>query len=250
MIAIAATTSTTGAVSTASADQPLVLLVDDQATVRALSAATLQPSYRILEAADGKQALQLLFQHKPDLILLDLNMPVMDGWETLRRIRELTTAPVILLTAHGEDHFVVRGLDGGAQDYIVKPFSPLQLVARVRATLRDRAAAPPATGEELLSFDEGRLAIDVGRRMAIVRGQEVELSATEYKILHLLAQHAPRILSQDQILENVWGPEYRGEPGYVKTYAGMLRKKIEADPAQPQYLLSRRGLGYFLNVRR
>jgi two-component system KDP operon response regulator KdpE len=248
MIATAATATTTGAAATSS-EQPLVLLVDDQATVRALSAATLQASYRILEAADGKQALQLLFQHKPDLILLDLNMPVMDGWETLRRIRELTAAPVILLTAHGEDHFVVRGLDAGAQDYIVKPFSTLQLVARVRATLRDHAAAPPAT-EELLSFDEGRLVLDVGRRLAIVRGQEVELSATEYKILHLLAQHAPRVLSQDQILENVWGPEYRGEPGYVKTYAGMLRKKIEADPAQPLYLLSRRGLGYFLNVRR
>jgi len=226
---------------------PLVLLVDDQVSVRMLCAASLDAECRLLEAADGQEALQLLFQHQPDLVLLDLTMPVLDGWETLRRIREVTNTPVILLTAHADDHLVVRGLEAGAQDYIVKPFSPLQLAARVRATLRDYAATPAVQGERL-SFDAGRLVIDVGRRLAVVRDQEVALSATEFKLLLLLGRHAGQVLSLNQILESVWGPQYRGELAYVKTYAGLIRRKIELDPARPRYLRSRRGQGYLLDV--
>ena len=234
------------AISGTDPKQPLILLVDDQPAIRNLCAASLDSEYRLLEAADGQEALQLLFQHKPDLVLLDLKMPVLDGWETLRRIRELASTPVILLTAYGDDHLVVRGLEEGAQGFIVKPFSPLQLAAHVRATLRDSATAP--TADEQLSFDEGRLVVDVGRRLAVVRDREVKLSATEYKLLLLLARHAGHVLSVDQILESVWGPMYRGELDYVKTYAGLIRRKIELDPARPRYLRSRRGQGYFLDV--
>jgi two-component system KDP operon response regulator KdpE len=234
---------------TSGADRrPLVLIVDDEEAIRRLCVASLGGDYRTVEAPDGRQALRLLYEHRPDLVLLDLRMPVMDGWETLRRIRDLTAVPVIILSAHGEDNAVVRGLNAGAQDYVVKPFSPVQLLARVRATLRDHAL-PPATTDERLSFDDGRLVIDVGRRLAIVRGREVPLSATEYKLLELLARHPGQVLTHDQILEQVWGPVYCGASGYVKTYAGLIRKKIEADPSRPRYLLSRRGFGYLLNVR-
>ena len=234
---------------TLGAQKPLVLLVDDQPSMRALCTAALETDYRLLEAADGKQALQALFQHRPALIVLDLSMPVMDGWETLHRIRDLTDSPVILLTSHSDDHFVARGLGAGAQDYVTKPFSPIQLLARVRATIRDHAASTRSESE-LLTFDGGRFVVDVGRRLAIVNGNEVTLSATEYKLLGLLARNAGRVLSADQILEHVWGAEYRGETGYVKTYAGLLRRKIEPEPSQPRYLLARRGLGYVLDVKR
>ena len=229
--------------------KPLVLLVDDQEAVRKLCVASLEGEYRLLEAADGLDALRLLYLQHPDLVVLDLSMPTMDGWETLRRIRELSSIPVILLTAHGDDHLVVRGLEAGAQDYVVKPFSAPQLAARVRATLRDYAAAPPAA-DERLSFDNGKLVIDVSRRLAIVRDHDTELSATEFKLVLLLARHPGQVLSLDQILENVWGPQYRGELSYVKTYVGLIRRKIEEDPTRPRYIRSRRGLGYFLDVRR
>lgn len=229
--------------------KPLILLVDDEPAVRALCAATLMGEYRLIEAGDGQEALRLLYQHQPALVLLDLTMPVLDGWETLRRIRELTPAPVILVSALGADTEVARGLAAGAQDYVIKPFSPVQLLARVRATLRDDTSSVTPKDEERLSFDEGRLVVDVGRRVAVVNGNDVDLSATEYKVLELLAKQPGRVLSQDQILESVWGPEYRGEPGYVKTFVGLIRKKIEVDAAHPRYLLTRRRLGYLLNVR-
>jgi two-component system KDP operon response regulator KdpE len=229
--------------------QALILLVDDEPAVRSLCAATLTGEYRVLEAENGQEALRLLYQHKPALVLLDLTMPVLDGWETLRRIRELTPAPVILVSALGSDAEVARGLAAGAQDFVIKPFSPLQLLSRVRATLRDDTASASPMDDKRLSFDEGRLVVDVGRRVAMVNGQDAELSATEYKVLELLARQPGRVLSQDQILESVWGPEYRGEPGYVKTFVGLIRKKIEADASKPRYLHTRRGLGYVMDVK-
>jgi DNA-binding response OmpR family regulator len=198
-------------------------------------------------AENGREALRSLFRHRPDLVLLDVGMPAMDGWETCRRIRELTDTPVIMLTASAAADDEARGLDAGADDYVTKPFSPLALRARIRAILRRRVAS--AEEPALLSFDEGRLMIDVGRRLAVVRGKEVALSATEYKLLEFLAQHPGQVLTHDQILEHVWGPPYAGETGYVKTYVGLLRNKIEADPRNPEYLLARRGQGYYLERR-
>ncbi|HEU5319144.1 MAG TPA: response regulator transcription factor [Chloroflexota bacterium] len=231
--------------------RPLILAVDDDERVRALCVAALQTEFEVVTAENGKQALALLYQKRPDVVLLDVTMPVMDGWETCRRIRDMADVPVIMLTAHGGDTEVVRGLDNGADDYVTKPFRPLQLAARIRAVLRRRSAAAPGDGEgaERLSFDNGNLIVDTARRVAVVRGKEVKLSATEYRLLETLARHAGQVLSHDQILEHVWGHAYAGETGYVKTYIGLLRNKIEDDPKQPRYLLARRGLGYYLERR-
>ncbi|HET7767871.1 MAG TPA: response regulator transcription factor [Chloroflexota bacterium] len=232
--------------------KPVILAVDDDERVRTLCAAALSEEFEVVPAENGKQALQLFYQKRPDVVLLDVTMPVMDGWETCRRIRDLADVPVIMLTAHGADHDVVRGLDAGADDYVTKPFRPLQLAARIRAVLRRkrRSTAPGEGAEsELLSFDNGNLVVDTARRVAVVRGKDVSLSATEYRLLETLARHAGRVLTHDQILEHVWGHAYAGETGYVKTYVGLLRNKIEEDPHSPRYVLARRGLGYYLDRR-
>jgi two-component system KDP operon response regulator KdpE len=229
-------------------EKAVVLVVDDDAGLRALCRQTLAPLYRVVEAENGQQALRLFYQHRPDAVILDVSMPVMDGWETCRRIRDLADVPIIMLTARDSDQDVAHSLDIGADDYVTKPFSPVQLLARLRALLRRRtrsvAEEPP-----VYRYDQGQLVVDTGKRLAIVRGQEVALSATEYKLLELLARHPGQVLSHDQILEAVWGPAYAGESGYVKTYVGLLRNKIEADPHNPVYILARRGLGYYLNRR-
>ena len=231
--------------------KPVILAVDDDERVRTLCAAALAQEFEVVPAENGKQALQLFYQTRPDVVLLDVTMPVMDGWETCRRIRDMADVPVIMLTAHGADHDVVRGLDAGADDYVTKPFRPLQLAARIRAVLRRkrRGAGAGEASEELLSFDGGNLVVDTARRVAVVRGKDISLSATEYRLLETLARHAGRVLTHDQILEHVWGHAYAGETGYVKTYVGLLRNKIEEDPHTPRYILARRGLGYYLDRR-
>ena len=231
------------------AQRPLVLVVDDDRTLRRLCESTLKSEYRVLLAGDGEEALRLLYQHRPELILLDISMPVMDGWETCRRIRQLCDTPVIMLTAMDGEDDVVRGLDSGADDYVTKPFHPAQLRARIRAVLRRerRTSSAGGSGPDVLSFDEGQLVVDRVRRLAVVRGREVELTTTEYKVLELLASHAGQVLSHNQILERVWGPEYKGESDYVKTYVAHLRRKIEESPSAPVYLHARRGMGYYLD---
>jgi DNA-binding response OmpR family regulator len=224
------------------------LVVDDDPRLRLLCTAALQDDYLVLLAENGQQALRLVYQHKPDIILLDVTMPVMDGWEACRRIRELADTPIIMLTGHAGDHDVVRGLDSGADDYVTKPFRPVQLLARMRAVMRRKMVAADDQ-PDVHSFDGGRLVLDTGRRVAIVRGKEVSLSATEYRLLETLARHAGQVLTHDQILEHVWGHNYVGETGYVKTYIGLLRNKIEEDPRKPEYILARRGLGYYLERR-
>ena len=234
------------------ADKPTVLVVDDDERVRALCEAALSADFDVLTAENGRQALSVVYQKRPDLVLLDVTMPVLDGWETCRRIRELADVPVIMLTAHGADKDVVRGLDAGADDYVTKPFRPVQLAARIRAVLRRKrrsAAAGEGEEDERLSFDNGALVVDTARRVAVVRGKEVALSATEYRLLETLARHAGRVLTHDQILEHVWGHAYAGETGYVKTYIGLLRNKIEDDPKHPKWIHARRGLGYYLERR-
>ena len=234
-------------------ERALVLAVDDDERVRALCKDALSQEFEVIPAENGKQALQLFYEKRPDVVLLDVTMPLMDGWETCRRIRDLADVPVIMLTAHGADQDVVRGLDAGADDYVTKPFRPLQLAARIRAVLRRkrRAAGPGDSSDktEVLTFDAGNLVVDTARRVAVVRGSDVSLSATEYRLLETLARHAGRVLTHEQILAHVWGHAYAGETGYVKTYVGLLRNKIEADPRKPRYVLARRGLGYYLDPR-
>ena len=229
-------------------EKTTILVVDDDPGLRTLCRQTLQPLYQVVEAENGSQALKQVYQHRPALVLLDVTMPVMDGWEACRRIRDLTDVPIIMLTARDAEHDVARGLDTGADDYVTKPFSPIELLARIRAVLRRRTRG--AQDEpQVYSYDNGQLVVDAGKRIAVVRGREVSLSATEYKLLELFARHPGQVLSHDQILEAVWGPAYAGETGYVKTYVGLLRNKIEEDPHNPDYILARRGLGYYLNRR-
>ncbi|HEU5315052.1 MAG TPA: response regulator transcription factor [Chloroflexota bacterium] len=230
--------------------RPLVLVVDDDRTLRRLAESTLKTEFRVVSAGNGEEALRILFQHRPDVILLDVSMPVMDGWETCRRIRQLCETPVIMLTARDANEDVVRGLDAGADDYVIKPFHPEQLRARIRAVLRRQqrgASAGAGSGPDVLSFDEGRLVVDRVRRLAVVRGREVVLTSTEYRLLEQLALHAGQVLSHNQILEKVWGPEYVGESDYVKTYVAHLRRKLEQNPSVPVYLHARRGMGYYLD---
>jgi two-component system, OmpR family, KDP operon response regulator KdpE len=230
------------------ADRPTVLVVDDDARLRQLCEAALSPDYNVVLATNGKEALATFFQKRPDVVLLDVTMPVMDGWQTVQRIRDMADTPVIMLTALGADSDVARGLDLGADDYVTKPFKPVQLAARIRAVLRRAQRTSEEPGE--LSLRGGELVLDTARRGAVVRGQEVKLSATEYKILEVLARHAGQVLTHDQILENVWGFNYAGESGYVKTYVGLLRNKIEEDPKKPKIIISRRGFGYLLEPRK
>jgi len=229
-----------------------ILVVDDDPGLRALCTATLDQEYTVLTAENGEQGLRMVYEHRPDAVLLDVTMPAMNGFVVCRRIREIAGTPVIMLTARGGEHEVARGLDAGADDYVLKPFRPVELAARIRAALRrgqhDPASAS-ATAPELLSFQNGDLIVDTGRRVAVARGKDVALSAIEYKLLETLARHAGQVLSHDQILNNVWGYEYTGETGYVKTYIGLLRNKIEEVPGDPRFVLSRRGLGYFLDPR-
>ena len=229
---------------------PLVLAVDDEEPIRTLYAEALPPEFAVITGQDGREALRLFAHHRPAIVLLDITMPELDGLQTLRRIREMSSAPVIMVTAYGDDPHVVRALDGGADDYIVKPIRTVQLTARLRAALRAAAKAQPEETPAPLSFDDGRLIVDVGRRLVIVDGRELLLGATEYRLLELFAQHPGRVLTHDQILERVWGPEYHGERGYVKTYVNLLRTKIERDPKRPIYLLSRRGIGYLFDPQR
>ncbi|HEU5318787.1 MAG TPA: response regulator transcription factor [Chloroflexota bacterium] len=226
--------------------KPTVLVVDDDPRLRELATGVLGEEYSVVTAENGQAGVRAFFERRPDLVLLDVTMPGMNGIEVCRRIREMAQTPVIMVTAHGEDADVARGLDAGADDYVVKPFRPVELLARIRASLR---RAPRAGGAERFSLQDGALVIDTGRRAVIVRGEEVKVSATEYKMLETLARHAGQVLSHDQILDSVWGYAYAGETGYVKTYVGLIRNKIEEDPSRPKFLLSRRGLGYYLEPR-
>jgi two-component system KDP operon response regulator KdpE len=172
-------------------------------------------------------------------------MPEMDGWEMLRRLREFSDVPVIMLTALGGTESKIRGLDIGADDYVTKPFEIRELKARIRAALR-RAVVPPSDGEPLLSFDGGRLTIDPASRQVTIGGQEASLTPTEYKLLLYLAINPGQVLTYDQILDNVWGPGYEDSPSNVKVYIRRLRRKVEEDPRNPRYILTQWGVGYFL----
>ena len=177
-------------------------------------------------------------------MLLDVMMPEMDGWETCKRIREVSDCPVIMLTAVIGEENVVRGLECGADDYLSKPFGFNELLARIKAALR-RATIPsvePITG---LVFDKGRLIIDSAKGEVLVNGLAVRMTATEYRLLLYMAKNKGRVLTQSQLLREIWGPEYVDDVDYIKVYVRHVRQKIEEDPTQPKYLLTRRGLGYY-----
>jgi len=196
----------------------------------------------VQEAFRGSQAIDKIRTSLPDLVLLDVMMPDLDGFEVLRMVREISNLPVIMLTAKGEEEDRVRGLELGADDYITKPFSPRELVSRVKAVLR-RTEATTGNMHGLIEVDD-RLKIDFDRHEEWVDGKIANLRPTEYRLLYHLVQNAGWVISHDQILTNVWGYEYRDQPHYVRLYINYLRKKLEEDPANPKYILTERGTGY------
>jgi DNA-binding response OmpR family regulator len=223
----------------------ILVIEDEEDVVRLLCHRLQQEGYKVLSARDGVEGLQVLKDQHPNLVLLDVMLPRMSGWETCRRIREYSDAPIIMLTALGADGDKVRGLELGADDYVTKPFSLSELIARVRAALR--RSNYPYTENLLVRVDE-RLIIDRARCLAIVDDQRVELSPTEYRILSCFLDNAGRVLTHQSLLTQVWGWEYADETDYLKVYIHHLRKKIERDPRQPSYILTERGLGYRFQV--
>ena len=223
-----------------------ILVVDDSKDTTWLLRRTLtDENYEVEIAQNGLDGLRLAYHFRPDLVLLDVMMPDMDGWTTLRRLREFSEVPVIMLTAVGGEKSLVQGLDSGADDYVTKPFSMEELKARIRAVLR-RKGLSEADSSPLLQFDGGQLIIDPSSQEVIVRGDVVDLTPTEYKLLLCLAYNAGRVLTADQILDNVWGPGYEDSAANVKLYIWYLRRKIELDPADPCYVITKRGTGYYL----
>lgn len=220
-----------------------IMVVDDEARmVRFIRLNLEHDGFRVTEAFKGSQAIDRLRSALPDLVLLDVMLPDMDGFEVLKMVREVSNVPVIMLTAKGEEEDRVKGLELGADDYITKPFSPRELVSRVRAVLR-RTEASSGSTHGLIEVDD-RLKLDFDRHEIWVEGKLVNLRPTEYRLLYHLVQNAGWVISHDQLLANVWGYEYRDEPHYVRLYINYLRKKIEKDPANPQYILTERGVGY------
>ncbi len=220
-----------------------ILVVDDEERmVRFIRLNLEHDGFQVLEAFKGAQAVDKLRTGLPDLVLLDVMLPDIDGFEVLRMIREISTVPVIMLTAKGEEEDRIHGLELGADDYISKPFSPRELVSRVRAVLR-RTEAALGNIHGLIEVDD-RLKIDFDRHEVWLEGKLVNLRPTEYRLLYHLVQNAGWVVSHDQILTNVWGYEYRDQPHYVRLYINYLRKKLEKDPANPKYILTERGTGY------
>jgi len=219
-----------------------VLVVDDESRMVEFIAMNLElEGFRVVRAANGSEALEKATREHPDLVLLDIMMPDMDGFETLQGLRETSSVPVIFLTAKSEEVDRIKGLDLGADDYITKPFSPRELVSRIRAVLR-RTEPAAVTSSEIVVDSELRVNFD--QRKVIVRGQEIRLRPTEYRLLYQLVTNAGKLLTHEVLLSRVWGAEYRDEDQYVRLYITYLRQKIEKDPKNPRYILSERGLGY------
>ncbi|MBM3136931.1 MAG: response regulator transcription factor [Chloroflexi bacterium] len=232
------------------AENKKILAVDDEERMLRFIRLNLEhDGFQVIEAIKGHEALEKMRTGMPDLILLDVMLPDIDGFEVLKMIREISTVPVIMLTAKGEEDDRVKGLELGADDYVTKPFSPRELVSRVKAVLR-RVEVEGGGEEEVMQVDE-RLKIDFNRREIFVDGELVKLRPTEYRLLYHLVQNAGWVLTYDQILSRVWGYEYRDEPHYVRLYINYLRQKLEEDPSDPKYILTERGVGYrFVDFKR
>lgn len=230
------------------AKKTTILTADDDPQLLRLMTRNLQlEGYEILSASNGQQALEQIEQKVPDLVLLDVMMPKMDGFTVCSKVREFSAVPIIIVTARGQDQDKVRGLDLGADDYLTKPFSVDELLARVRAVLRRSEINTRDASVGLQSImTTGDLAIDYSQHLVSLAGNEITLTPTEYRLLAYLAQNSGRVVTQDLLLDHVWGPEYLGESHMLQVNINRLRHKIESDPAHPHYILTKVGVGYSL----
>jgi len=226
-----------------STEKRLILAVDDEPRMTKFIRMNLElEGYRVIEATNGLEALQKVRDELPDLVLLDVMMPEIDGFETLQHIREISNVPVIMLTVKAEEEDKVHGLELGADDYVTKPFSARELSSRIKALLR-RTEMPSMMEKTVVRIDD-RLSIDFQKHTVWVDGEEVKLRPTEYRLLYHLVNNAGWMMSHETLLSKVWGYEYRDEIQYLRLYIRYLREKIEIDPAHPQYILTERGVGY------
>lgn len=221
-------------------ESPHILVVDDEEDLRELTRLTLElAGHRVTVASDGMEGLRIFFSEPPDVVLLDIRMPAMDGWTLLERIREVSDVPVIMLTAYGQEWQKVQGLRGGADDYMVKPVGKQELLARIDA-VRRRSTSAQGTRDP---YQDAVLSIDFRRHKVYVRSEEVHLSPIEFKLLAIFVQNRDMVLSADQLLDSCWGDRDSG-PDSVRVYMNYLRKKLEDDPAKPRLLETVRGFGY------
>jgi two-component system, OmpR family, KDP operon response regulator KdpE len=227
------------------ANSPLLLIVDDELPIRRFLRTSLAAEgYRLVEAETGEQAVRLAAQQPPDLVVLDLGLPDQDGQEVLQRLREWLSAPIIILSARDQEKQKISALDNGADDYLTKPFSTGELLARIRVALRH---ASRANGErETSTFAHGDLRVDLAARRVFVKDTEIHLTPLEYKLLATLIRHAGKVLTHRFLLREVWGPHHAQETHYLRVFMASLRRKIEADSARPQCLLTEQGVGYRL----
>jgi two-component system, OmpR family, KDP operon response regulator KdpE len=224
-----------------------VLLIEDEPEIRRFLRTTLPAhGYRLYEAATGKEGLTEAKARNPDLILLDLGLPDLEGVEVIRQVRDWTQTPILVLSARDQEQTKVSALDLGADDYVTKPFGANELLARMRAALRH--AAKPADEPADSVFTAGDLRVDLVRRQVFVAGKDVHLTPIEYKLLTTLVRHAGKVLTHRQLLKEVWGPLHVEESHYLRVYMRQLRNKLESDPAQPKYLVTELGVGYRLRT--
>lgn len=218
----------------------ILVIDDDPNLVKLVRHSLSRQGYKVHEAYDGQQGLRKVGSLQPDLVVLDIMMPEMNGWQVCRRIREMSDVPIIMLTARVREEDIVRGLECGADDYVTKPFGVKELLARVQAVLR-RAALPPP---KPVAYSDEYLTVDLEERKVVVNGEPVKLTPTEFRLLSQLVENAGRVLTHRQLLEKVWGWEYMNDIDYVRIYVWRLRRRIEQEPSEPQYILTEYGVGY------
>jgi two-component system, OmpR family, KDP operon response regulator KdpE len=223
----------------------LILLIEDDSQIRRFLRATLSSQgYRLLEAVTGAEGLRFATTQRPDLIILDLGLPDMDGLALAREIRSWAATPILVLSARGQEGDKIAALDAGADDYVTKPFSVGELLARMRVALRHAAGAAAGTLEPV--YEAGNLRVDLARRRVHLDGQEVHLTPIEYKLLTLLVRNCGKVVTHRQLLREVWGPSFEDQTHYLRVYMQQLRKKLEAEPARPRHLRTEPGVGYRL----
>lgn len=226
-------------------NSPQILVIEDDEQIRRfLRASFTADHYRLIEAETGLDGLAQAAARQPDLIVLDLGLPDIDGVEVIRQIRTTAQMPIIVLSARGQERAKIEALDAGADDFVAKPFAVGELIARIRAALRRSAVVLGGGGGEL--FRAGRIEVDLDKRVVQVAGAEVHLTPIEFKLLCSLIRHVGRVITQRQLLSEVWGPNHTEQAQYLRVYMAQLRRKLEADPARPRHLLTEPGVGYRL----